>query len=366
MSSRRRSNPVLGILTLAIVVVLEAISVLTMMTDLPVGDVIILLLAFAFHLGAACMMSFGFWGPWDFRYANEKNWAVLGFVLVLAVPVYGLIGYSLAFAAVHFRQYMRSERAGVVQQFERYIAYDGETESILEAGMPRVISRLTDEQNAARRGQVAPLIDIIKSGSPDMKRGAIFCLGRLERATAVRILRESLTYVDRQSQFYVAGQLSRIEKELSEQIIKLRRRLELDPDDLELKVALLHSHKEYIESGLLQKAVAKYFVRKAVQLSDEVLLLAPTRVDVLLDIAELQRTEGHIDEAVDFYARVMQSDPENIAARVGLAHCYYAMRDMESLNAVMMDLDDAHAIPDELAEVAAFVAPGRPASGGLG
>lgn len=354
--ARTRRRPLLtGILTFLFIYLLEGASVAAMFTGLPVGPLVDLLLAFAFHLGAACVVSYGFWGPWDFRYADDKNWAAMGFVIVLAIPVYGLLGFTGAFAAVHWRRRFNAAGGDVIEQFEKYIAYEPEIESRMR-DMPLlpVLAIKEGETELQRMAKVAPLLDIIKTGDIDMKRGAIFSLSRLDTKVAVRILRQALQGIDPASQFYVAGQLSRIEKVLSERIIRTRRRLELEPDNVELKVRLARHNKEYVESGLLEPSVERYFVRQAIEMCEQALAEDPKRVDVLLDLAELRKRQGEVTEAIEAYRGVLAVDDSSVAARSGLAHCYFEQRDIPNLSQILAELKVAGETPAELADVMSF------------
>jgi hypothetical protein len=359
--ARPRRRPLLsGLLTFAIIAALETLSVLAMHTDLRIGPMVDMLLAFAFHLGAATMLSYGFWGAWDFRHADEKNWAVVGFVMVLAVPIYGLIGFSFAFAAVHWRRRLAlSKEGGVIESFEKYIAYEPEERS--ELGGMNLLTDALNAEDLERKGKVAPLIDIIKSGDPELKRGAIFSISKLKPQTAVKILRESLRDVDPDSQFFVAGQLARIEKQLSEQIIRTRRRLELTPTDLELKVELARYGKEYVLSGLLDPSVEQYFLRQSIALCEEVVLTSPERLDVLIDLADLLVRARDIDGAVAGYGKCAEGDRSNTNAWVGLALCYYEKRDLLRLGVVLEELKSRGELPASLHDVLAFWDVARPA-----
>ena len=312
MSRIRKRPTIAGIVTVSITVILEVFAVLAVASDFSVGPTVDMFLAFAFHLGAAVMVAYGFWGKWDFRYPDEKNWAVIGFVLVLTVPIYGLFGYACAFAAVHWNTERRSG-GSVVSAFEEHVAYEPEARKTLRRG-PNLLDATPslDDERAA----VAPLVDIIKAGDPDLKRGAIFSLSRLSRKTAVKILREALHDVDPESQFYVAGQLSKIEKELSDRLIHTRRRLELEPDNIELKVQLARYGKEYIDSGLVEASVQDYFVRQAITLCEEVLEVDIERLDVLFDLAELYAIAEDFMSAATAWRRVLDLDPTDIDAKV--------------------------------------------------
>jgi tetratricopeptide (TPR) repeat protein len=349
--SRIRKRPALtGVVTVSITVLLEAFSVLAVASDFSVGPVVDLLLAFAFHLGAAVMIAYGFWGKWDFRYPDEKNWAVIGFVMVLTIPVYGLLGYAGAFAAVHLNQNRKSS-GSVVSAFEEHVAYEPEVRKVLRQG-PNLLDPTPSKDD--ERAVVAPLVDIIKAGDPDLKRGAIFSLSRLSRKTAVKILREALHDVDPESQFYVAGQLSRIEKELSDRLIHTRRKLELEPDNIELKVQLARYGKEYIDSGLVEASVQDYFVRQAIALCEEVLEIDVERLDVLFDLAELYSiAEDHMSAATA-WRRVLDLDPTDIDAKVGTARAYFELRDLESLGAILADLEQSGEAPKSLQPVLEF------------
>ncbi len=358
--TRRRRRPFLqGLLTFLLIVALEALSVLAAFSDLGIGPKVDLLLAFAFHLGAATMLSYGFWGPWEYRYAEDKNFAVVGFVMVLAVPVYGLAGFSLAFAAVHWRRrFDVGGKGNVVAEFEKYIAFEPGAGSELDFGM---LSEEPVLRELERLGKVAPLVDIIKAGDPELKRGAIFSLAKLRPQAAVKILRESLKDIDSESQFFVAGQLSRIEKALSDRIIRTRRRLELNPGDVEIKVELICAGKDYIQSGLLDPSVEQYFLRQSSALADEVLAKTPSRVDVLQHLADLRLKARDIDRSVLAYARLVELDHANTDAWVGLAHCYYEKRDLLRLGVVLEELKSRGELPTTLHDVLAFWDLARPA-----
>ncbi|MBT9555432.1 MAG: hypothetical protein IV100_05340 [Myxococcales bacterium] len=358
MAGPRRRPFFAGFVTYVIIVVLEALSVLAMVSELESSAFVNMLLAFAFHLGAATMLTYGFWGPWDFRYPDEKNWSVIGFVLVLAIPVYGLIGLSGAYAAVHWRRRFERAGAGIVGRFEEYIHYEPEVRSEL-----RGMALMSDgdlPQDLERLGKVAPLIDVIKSGDPELKRGAIFSIAKLKPETAVKVLRECLKDIDPDSQFFVAGQLSRIEKTLSESIIRTRRRLELDPDNLDLRIELARQEKDYILSGLLDPSVEQYFLREASGLCEEVLSRLPDRDDVLLDLADIRLRARQTDVALQAYAQIVEQDPTLTPAWIGLAHCYYEKRDLLRLGAVLEELKSRGELPPSLNDVLAFWDMARP------
>ena len=352
---KRRRRPIWsGLLTFAAIYLLEAASVATLFTELPVGRLVDVLLAFAFHLGAACAVSYGFWGPWDFRNAEEKNWAALGFVLVLAVPIYGVLGYTGAYAAVHWRRRWEMSGGDVVGAFEKYIAFEPELVGRAASGTRAAGQAMREADTLQRRATVAPLIDIIKSGDTAMKRGAIFSAARLERKVAVKILRESLHDADRETQFYAAGQLSRIEKELSDRIIHSRRRLELEPRNLELKLRLARYYKEYVESGLLDSSVERYFVAQAERLVREVLEAEPGRSDVFLDLAEVQRRQGNTVAAIASYRQATELEPGLVPALVGLCHAYFEVRDLGNLGRTLDELKERGESPTDLEPVMAF------------
>ncbi len=350
MSRIRKRPTVTGLTTATVTFFLEGFSIIAVTSNFSAGPVVDLLLAFAFHLGAAAMVAYGFWGKWDFRYPNEKNWAVIGFVLVLTIPIYGVLGYAAAFAAVHLNA-NRRQAGGVVSAFEEHVAYDPEVATALRRG-PNMLSAVADLDDES--GIVAPLVDIIKAGDAELKRGAIFSLSRLSRKTAVKILREALHDVDPDSQFYIAGQLSRIEKDLSDALIHTRRKLELDPDNIELKVQLARHGKQYIDSGLAETSVQEYFVRQAIALCEEVLDVDIERLDVLFDLAELYALiEDHMSAATA-WRRVLDLDPMDVDAKVGLARAYFEQRDLASLGAILQDLEDSGEAPPSLRPVLDF------------
>ena len=351
MSRVRKRPAVTGLITASIAILCELFSIIAVASEFSVGPVVDLLLAFAFHLGAAVTVAFGFWGRWDFRYPGEKNWAVVGFVLVLTIPVYGLLGYAAAFAAVHINAH-RNQESSVVTAFEEHVAYDAEVGATANKWRPRPASSLF--RNDGEEAAVAPLVDIIKAGDPELKRGAIFSLGRLSRKTAVKILREALHDVDPDSQFYIAGQLSRIEKELSDALIHTRRKLELEPDNIELKVQLARHGKEYIDSGLAEDSVQEYFIRQAISLCEEVLDTDIERLDVLFDLAELYAlVEDHMSAATA-WRRVLDLDPLDVDAKVGLARAYFEQRDLIGLGEILEDLEVSGDAPPQLQPMIEF------------
>ena len=349
----KRSLPVdlSGFVTFAVICLLETGAVMTLTSDLPVGPMVDMLLAFAFHLGAACILSYGFWGAWTFSRAEDKNWAVIGFVLVLTLPVFGLVGYTVAYGLFRFRRRLDLKGPEVLDEFDRYVAYEPEIESALRDHPRRPTAGVHDE---AQPTDVAPLIDILKSGDRDLKRGAIFSVARLDRRTAVKILRESLMDSDREIQFYAAGQLSKIEKDLSEHILRARRRLQVEPDAVDVRAEMGLYCKDYALSGLLDPSVERYFVRQAVEAFEKVLEADPARGDVLMAMADLHRSQGDHAAAVSAYRRALFLDPSSNTARIGMAHSFFAIRDFGNLGSVLEELTMAGEIPEDLGPVIDF------------
>jgi tetratricopeptide (TPR) repeat protein len=346
IGARQEHSILTGLLTISVIYLLECMSVATIFTQLPVGTLVDILLVFAFHLAAACAVSFGFWGPWDFRYADEKNWAVIGFVLVLAIPVWGLLGYTGAFAAVRIRNRLQLSHSDVLAQFEQYTAYEPSPPRTPVGHSSRQAERATLEQ-IERSGQVAPLVDILRSGDPGLTRGAIQSIGRLEKSTAVRILRQSLQDIDKQYQFYVAGQLSAIEKDYSDAIIRSRRQLQLEPDNIELKRTLAQHCAAYVFSGLLEPSVERYFVRQAMELLTEAHGLDSKRTDVLVGLARLLTHNGEYEDASKRYLDVLSVEPNHIEARLGLAEMYFRCHQWTPLRELLNELKSSPDLPDD-------------------
>ncbi len=349
-----RGAPALSsVLMLVAIYILEAGAAVTLFSVIPVDPLVDILLAFAFHLAAACLVSYGFFGPWDFRRAEEKNWAVIGFVLVLSTPVYGLLGYTGAFFAVRARRRGRS-MGDILTEFNRYIAYEPEAEELIARAAAMTPLTNTPSEDDEPKGEIAPLVDVLKSGDRELKRGAIFSAARLDVPTAVRVLRDSLADGDREIQFYAAGQLSRIEKTFGEAIIKCRRAIELTPNDARLHARLAAHCREYAESGLVESTVRRYFLRQATAACFTALEHEPRWLEVRVELAGLLRLQGERDAALEEYRRVLESDPNQIAARVGLCHAYFEQRDFARLGAVLHELDARGQVPEELRAVFEF------------
>ncbi len=293
------------------------------------------------HLAAALVVTEGWARPWDPDLATDRNWALLGFLLVLSFFVVGILGYALLYRSAR----RTTDRHALLDEFKRF------TEVEIEE-VEQTIDPASFRDRVSRDLQVTSLRDVLQAGTPAERRGALRSLRRLEPGAAVPLLREALRDPDRQIRYLAASELNKTDRLFSQRILDRRRRLErwLNPgqatgspstEDLNELEALTGDYLEYVESGLPDESTRRYFIRQGVEVLEALHThVAESRKHTILS-AKLFHLGGDHDRVVEVLRHHLDRNPDDAEAMLLLARTFYDQGEIGSTIDLLRQVDPA-------------------------
>ncbi|MGH7197296.1 MAG: tetratricopeptide repeat protein [Candidatus Omnitrophota bacterium] len=247
------------------------------------------------------------------RLLSPRNWFLTGLVMSAAFPAVGffaMLAVFLVFIA------SPSEKTSAYDEYSRYITHDFKPEEKYMASDKLV-------EGISRELEVTPLVEVLGEDDSSARRGAVNVIEKLPKKDAVRLLKTALGDKSVEVRYLAASELSRVEAEFNENVFMARKEVERDSQSYAAHLALANGYAEYYESGLLDDYAAKYYLALSIAEYKKTLSLGGENIQVLNYLGNLELGLKHYDEALSKFKRVLQLDPENVYAHVGLIHIFY-------------------------------------------
>jgi tetratricopeptide (TPR) repeat protein len=248
-----------------------------------------------------------------YHFGNYKNWFIISFSLGF---VFFIVGFIMTAAVIMFLISKRVQLGKAYEDYERYITYDYKPdEKHIDA------DNLTDVIDS--RLELSPLVDVMSDNDSELRRGAVSIMERLPKKDAIRLLRLSLQDNNIEVRFYAALGLSRIEGEITGNILMAKEELERNPDSAVSHMLLANAYAEYNECGILDDVTARYYRGLAISEYYKVLAIEADNIEVLNSLANFEVGEKKYDSALAKFRRVCELDPYNTFANVGIIQILY-------------------------------------------
>lgn len=214
------------------------------------------------------------------------------------------------------------EKSAIYDEYERYITFDFKPEEKRMAP-----DRLFEEIESEL--EVSPLVDVMGQDDIPLRRGAIHVMNKLPKKDAVRLLKMSTSDKNLEIRFCAAAELSELEAEINENINMAKKEVERNPGSGAAHLSLANAYAEYYECGILDDITAAYYMDLAYRQYSKVLDLMGPEVKVLNYLGNLETQRKKYDDACKIFGRVLELDPENVFANVGIIQTYYETGQIE-------------------------------------
>lgn len=261
------------------------------------------------HLLAVSLLAFGFVRSWDYSDGRDRAWVVVALCMTLPLPLIGYLGYVLIFSMHAYRVRGQGE---LLKDFQEYITFDP---SVAREG----VQQLKTEKFVMEEVDVSPLKDILAGKDVDLKRGAILSLSRLPRREAVDLLKKALSDESREIRYYASTALSDMEKDFNDRIFRLVREVERNPAKVVRHVELAKIILEYIDAGLLDEGMNRYFNEIGLRALDKAGLVPNPPPEVNLYTGLLHREARRFKKAEESLFEYVEQRPDDAAVMLVLA-----------------------------------------------
>lgn len=282
----------------------------------------ILLLLAVLHIAACALVSYGiYFASQKSRFLSPKNWFLASLALSIFLPPAGpflMVGIYVLASRSHW------EKTDIYEEYEKYIAHDFKPE---EKHMPS--DKLLEE--IGERLEVSPLVDVINQDDVKLRRGAVQVMNKLPKKDAVRLLKLAAQDANVEIRFAASSELSEMEAEMNDNIGMALRDVEAAPNSVDARLALANAYADYYDSGILDASTAEYYRSQAFEEYTRVLELGGDNIHVLNYLGNLEIQRKNYDDALKHFKRVVEIEPSDIFANVGVIQVYYERGDIKQV-----------------------------------
>ncbi|MCP5463751.1 MAG: HEAT repeat domain-containing protein [Deltaproteobacteria bacterium] len=208
-------------------------------------------------------------------------------------------------------------------------------------------------QRLSAKTDFAPLVDIIKSGDIDLKRGAIDKLSKLATPEAVDILMEYRSDPSAEVRFYITSALSKVKDKFETNLEAARKELQHNVYNLENRFFLARTYHLYSQMAFVDPKLSAEFEEQAIyhlQFCIESGKAKPEVYHLLLQIHETKQDWQNATTLIDqMIANKVLSQHEGQLFKV---RYHYEERDFSKFLREFKKLKDNEQIPDEWQQIA--------------
>jgi tetratricopeptide (TPR) repeat protein len=208
---------------------------------------------------------------------------------------------------------------------------------------------------------VETVADALKDTDKAKRLGAVEALREMGNKQAVELLSQSLNNTVFEVRFHAVEALAGINQKFSKRIGAASQVLERDgsPDN---HLALAEVYYEYATLEMEEESIQQHLYRKASSGFREYLQANP-ELGILIKAAHCLDRLGEAEQALAAYRQVLNADPADLDANLGLAKAQFGAGQYQQLRETcrgILDMSLKRAPEREVAEVLAMWAEGRP------
>lgn len=182
----------------------------------------------------------------------KKGW--LFFFVSLPFPLFGW-----AAAPALFFSYRPEKEIGKPPEEEE----ENAVFPLLPVALPPSKSGISKRRRISGELDLIPLIDIMKGDDPDLKRGAIEKLASLKDPASIDLLLSCRSDPSVEIRFFVTSALTRVKKELDEDLDAAKHRMQKNANDIDAHVLLAKVYLRHARSHLLDPFTARSYEQDA-------------------------------------------------------------------------------------------------------
>jgi hypothetical protein len=271
------------------------------------------------HIGAAAMLlALGF--SRQESVTRDRYRARLYGLLVLFLPLMGLVGSLILQLACE--RWIRAR--GLVEDFQEETAH-----RVIEPVRLDIQKDLTtyfDEELA-----VQPVMDILAGHDDDLKRGAIDTLRRIGTPEAVTVLKKCLADTSTEVRHNAHTALTRLDETFVGAIRAAKQRLDTGVPGAADRLRYAETCLDYAKSGLLDDDTRRHYLQMARDAYLAARATGPADTERIMNLGYLEIQLGGFDRAVAHFQSILDKDPGNVKALIGLAEAHYTHGDARGL-----------------------------------
>jgi hypothetical protein len=286
--------------------------------------------AIACHLAAAgALLAWGFGGR-ETATKDRYRARIYG-LLVLFLPVMGLVGSLI-----------------LQLTCERWIRAHGRVEDFQEETAHRVIEpRRIDLQKDLttyfdEELSVQPVMDILAGFDDDLKRGAIDTLRRIGTPEAVAVLKKCLADKSTEVRHNAHTALTRLDEAFVQAVKTAKKQMAAGASKAAGRRRYAETCLDYAKSGLLDADTRRHYLEMARDtLSTELDAEGAADTDRILNLGHLEIQLGGFDRAVAHFQSILDKEPGNVKALIGLVEAHYTHGNGKGLQTVARRMQSA-------------------------
>jgi len=243
--------------------------------------------------------------------------------IFIVMLIFGALGYLVAIL-VHL--YLKFDEHGVYQEYREYIRMKWDGIEFEKKNYELILREYSDRE---------PIIDSLKYGDEESKRGAVEVLARMGDAHAIRTLKGLTSDVDPYVRFIASSKLEMIEKKYVEEMDWYMAIISIVGNDRELLLQYGYLILEFLESGFLDEDIVHVYGGKGEKIFRFFIDDGRYENEARAALVSLLRIVGRYGEAIEESSKL--DDKFSILKIDEQAECYFQLRDFTNLKRLILE-----------------------------
>lgn len=186
-----------------------------------------------------------------------------------------------------------------------------------------------------------PLSDVLRTGDIVAKKKILSWLRFVREPWGVRLLKMCQKDREYEMRYLASRALSAIEQEWYDEIRSLDRRVDAEPDRIELREEIVALYLSFYASGVLSRRIGKILLKRALSHVKQGLALATGNAKLHTFMGDLSVAVSEPEAALQAYERALELNPGAKDLRGKRAEALYYLNRFEEVQGVCQTIADS-------------------------
>lgn len=254
---------------------------------------------------------------------KQKVWIFLAGFCSFLIPIYGMIIFFLLYLLVKYKPLPSGD---LLKEFKEHVGI-----------IPKIKkSEFSYKSNSSKEIllaylEVEPLVDMLDTPDLQLKRAVIEAMAKKKSPKLIAKIKECLKDPHPEIYQYALIKLSQLQEEFAQNLSQNLNIVKQNPDSLRAHLNLTKIYSDYIESGLNDETVEKYYKNCLEEEYKEIIKIFPREIEVMIKLGKLLMGENKSTQALLIFNQCLNLEAINLEARFGMVQCYYNLREYEKM-----------------------------------
>ncbi len=233
-----------------------------------------------------------------FKQDYNYPWIIGTLVIVLLVPLIGFVFFGITHSLVLKRS--RSENLDKCNEFDEYtITREKEVD----------VSHVQRQEVFDEKIKTRSFEDIIRgTGANEEKINVLNVLSKNKTSESINLIQTALSDLSDEIRYVAAATLNKIEKDIMDEISVMEKKIEENPQNIELLATLANRCFDYCNMSILDAVNFEFWLEKSQKLYRKALNCDPLKTKLLLQLGKIGLMQNKYEEALSYIDQFLQKN----------------------------------------------------------